>query len=100
MGDLGTLRRGRYTTEDLAHVLEEALHSAGSPNPIRDAGRLMRTSVLRQLTEEVDRLRQLEENVRKMTLCREPVGRFGRCTMIKGHPPIAPPDWLHAEDIR
>ncbi len=33
-------------------------------------------------------------------VCGERFGRTGVCDMPKGHPPIAPPDWLHSETIR
>lgn len=92
--------RRPYAVEDVAHVLEEALHAAGAPNPISSASRLMRTSVIRQLADELEELRQLRENVRKMVLCNERVGRIGQCTMIKGHPPISVAQgWLHSADV-
>lgn len=32
--------------------------------------------------------------------CGQRFGRTGVCDMPRGHPPIAPPDWLHSETIR
>lgn len=88
--------RRPYAVQDVAHVLEEALHAAGAPNPISSASRLMRTSVIRQLADELEELRQLRENVRTFRACGIEFGLGLRCDMPKGHPPIAPPDWMHS----
>jgi len=40
-----------------------------------------------------------QERARAVGLCGERFGALGVCTEKAGHPPVAPPHWLHAEEV-
>lgn len=82
--------------EGITTGLIDAIITAARVLARRDRAPLAVREALADLRADED----LASLLASVPVCGERFGRTGVCDMPKGHPPIAPPDWLHSETIR